>query len=87
MLAEGWMKWVPRGINPFEQKFKSYADNQVNTIVSMISQAGSPFVGAVPLNQEAANQLRLARSLRNRSAAWYEPQRQWPPGGQLRAGQ
>ena len=59
MLAEGWIKRVLRGINPFEQKFKSYADNQVNTIVSMISQAGSPFVGAVPLNQEAANQLGL----------------------------
>ena len=59
MLAEGWIKRVLRGINPFEQKFKSYQDNQVNTIVSMISQAGPPFVGAVPLNQAAANQLGL----------------------------
>ena len=59
MLAEGWIKRVLRGINPFEQKFKSYQDNQVNTIVSMISQAGPPFVGAVPLNQEAANKLGL----------------------------
>lgn len=59
MLAEGWVKRVLRGINPFEQKFRSYQDNQVNTIVSMISQAGGPFVGAAPLNQEAANQLGL----------------------------
>ncbi|MBI2926732.1 MAG: hypothetical protein HYY24_13630 [Verrucomicrobia bacterium] len=59
MLAEGWIKRVLRGINPFEQKFKSYQDDQVNTIVSMISQAGTPFVGAAPLNQEAANQLGL----------------------------
>ncbi len=59
MLAEGWIKRVLRGINPFEQKFKSYEAQQVNTIVSMISQAGPPFVGAVPLNQESANQLGL----------------------------
>ncbi len=59
MLAEGWIKRVLRGINPFEQKFKSYQDNQVNTIVSMITQAGPPFAGAVPLNQEAANKLGL----------------------------
>ena len=59
MLAEGWIKRVLRGINPFEQRFKSYQDNQVNTIVSMISQAGGPFVGAAPLNQEAANKLGL----------------------------
>ena len=59
MLAEGWVKRVLRGINPFEQRIQSYRNNQVNTIVSMISQAGGPFVGAVPLNQQAANQLGL----------------------------
>ena len=40
MLAEGWLKRVLRGINPFEQRIQSYQNNQVNTIVSMISQAG-----------------------------------------------
>ncbi len=59
MLAEGWIKRVLRGINPFEQKFKSYQDNQVNTIVSMIAQAGPPFTGVVPLNQAAADRLGL----------------------------
>lgn len=59
MLAEGWIKRVLRGINPFEQKFKSYQDQTVNTVVSMISQAGARFVGAVPLNQQAANSLGL----------------------------
>jgi hypothetical protein len=59
MLAEGWVKRVLRGINPFEQRIQSYRNNQVNTVVSMISQAGPPFVGAAPLNQQAANKLGL----------------------------
>jgi hypothetical protein len=59
-LAEGWIKRVERGINPFEQRFTSYQDaNQVNTIVSMISQAGPPFQGSVPLSQQAADQFGL----------------------------
>jgi hypothetical protein len=58
-LAEGWIKRVTRGINPFEQRVQNYDSTAVNTIVSMISQAGPPFQGAVPLNQQAANQLGL----------------------------
>ena len=58
-LAEGWIKRVVRGINPFEQRIKSYADNQVNTIVSMISQAGPRFVGSAPLSAQAANDFGL----------------------------
>jgi hypothetical protein len=59
MLAEGWIKRVLGGINPFEQKIKSYQDNTVNTIVSMISQAGARSVGNVPLNQQAADNFGL----------------------------
>ena len=60
MLAEGWIKRVERNINPFEQRFTSYLDpTQINTVVSMISQAGPPFQGSVPLNQEAANKFGL----------------------------
>jgi hypothetical protein len=58
-LAEGWIKRVLRGINPFEQRIQSYRDNQVNTIVSMISQAGTRWEGNAPLNQAAANQFGL----------------------------
>ena len=58
-LAEGWIKRVVRGINPFEQRIKAYQDNQVNTIVSMISQAGTRSVGSVPLSQQAANDFGL----------------------------
>jgi hypothetical protein len=59
MLAEGWIKRVVNGINPFEQKIHSYQDNSVNTIVSMISQAGARSVGNVPLNQQAADSFGL----------------------------
>jgi hypothetical protein len=59
MLAEGWIKRVLRGINPFEQRIQAYRDNQVNTIVSMISQAGARHVGNVPLNLAAAEKFGL----------------------------
>jgi hypothetical protein len=58
-LAEGWIKRVLAGINPFEQRIRDYQNYSVNTIVSMISQAGARWAGSVPLNQEAANQLGL----------------------------
>jgi hypothetical protein len=59
MLAEGWIKRVLNGINPFEQKIQSYQNNSVNTIVSMVSQAGARWVGNVPLNQQAADSFGL----------------------------
>ncbi len=59
MLAPGWIKRVLAGINPYEQRIKDYQNTSVNTIVSMISQAGARWVGDVPLTQEAANQLGL----------------------------
>ncbi len=58
-LAEGWIKRVLGGINPFEQKIKAYENHTVNTIVSMISQAGARSVGNVPLNQQAADSFGL----------------------------
>jgi hypothetical protein len=59
MLAEGWIKRVLKGINPFEQRFKNYENNQINTIVSMISQAGPRYEGDVPLSLSAADQFGL----------------------------
>ncbi|MFH0909409.1 MAG: ELWxxDGT repeat protein [bacterium] len=54
-LAEGWIKRVLAGINPFEQRFKSFENNQVNKLVSMIAQAGPRCEGNVALNSEAAD--------------------------------
>lgn len=59
MLAEGWIKRVLAGINPFEQRIRDYQNTQVNTIVSMISQAGARSVGDVALNLGAVNQVGL----------------------------
>lgn len=59
MLAEGWIKRVLAGINPFEQRIQNYQDTQVNTIVSMISQAGARAVGDIALNLDAVNQAGL----------------------------
>ena len=55
MLAEGWIKRVLAGINPFDQRIKDFRKTQVNTIVSMISQAGPRSEGAVALNADQAN--------------------------------
>lgn len=61
-LAEGWIKRIMGDIDPFQQratgggiegaenKFFSYAEQEVNTMVSMISQAGRAWEGNVPLN-------------------------------------
>jgi hypothetical protein len=58
-LAEGWIKRVLRAIDPFEQRIKQYRNNPVNTLVSMIGQAGPPWVGNVALNARAANSFGL----------------------------
>ena len=62
MLEEGWIKRVVGQINPFTQRaggggiegaeasFASFQDDQINTLVSMISQAGPRWTGSVPLN-------------------------------------
>jgi len=49
-LAEGWVKRVVRGINPFDQRLASFHDGPVNTYVDMIGQAGIRFEAPVPLN-------------------------------------
>jgi len=61
-LAPGWIKRVIGRINPFtqratgggiqgaEERFSSFQTREVNTIVSMISQAGPRWEGSVPLN-------------------------------------
>jgi len=61
-LAPGWIKRVMGQINPFtqrasgggiqgaEQRFSAYETRTVNTMVSMIGQAGPRWEGNVPLN-------------------------------------
>jgi hypothetical protein len=55
ILAEGWIKRVLAGINPFNQRTTDLYNNSVNTDVSMLTQAGTRWEGAVALNQDTIN--------------------------------
>ncbi|MCH7631852.1 MAG: hypothetical protein IIB59_01460, partial [Planctomycetes bacterium] len=50
MLAEGWIKRVLRGLNPFDQRIKDFHTVAASTYVSMIEQAGIRFEAPVALN-------------------------------------
>ena len=54
-LAEGWIKRVLAGINPFNQRINNLFNNQVNTDVSIITQAGRRWEGDVALNLDTIN--------------------------------
>ncbi len=58
-LAEGWIKRVLKGINPFNQRITDLFNNSVNTDVSIVSQAGGRWEGDVALNLDAVNQAGL----------------------------
>ncbi len=51
-LAEGWIKRALAGLNPFEQRIKDLYNNDVNTDVSLVTQAGKRWEGDVALNLE-----------------------------------
>lgn len=54
-LAEGWIKRVVSDLNPLDARVADFRNNQTNTTVSMISQLGQRFNGAIALNGSAAN--------------------------------
>ncbi len=54
-LAEGWIKRVLAGINPFGQRITDLFNNQVNTDVSILTQAGRRWEGDVALNLDTIN--------------------------------
>ncbi|MGE3309431.1 MAG: hypothetical protein AB7O66_05620 [Limisphaerales bacterium] len=54
-LAEGWIKRVLKGINPFNQRVNDLFNNRVNTDVSIITQAGRRWEGDVALNIDTIN--------------------------------
>lgn len=58
-LAEGWIKRVLKGINPFNQRVTDLFNNQVNTDVSIVAQAGPRWEGDVALNLESINDFGL----------------------------
>ncbi|MBI4325505.1 MAG: hypothetical protein HY674_09605 [Chloroflexi bacterium] len=54
-LAEGWIKRVLAGINPFNQRLTDLFNNRVSTDVSLLTQAGRRWEGDVALNLENIN--------------------------------
>ncbi len=54
-LAEGWIKRVLAGINPFNQRVTDLFNNAVNTDASLITQAGHRWEGDVALNLDTIN--------------------------------
>jgi len=58
-LAEGWIKRVLAGINPFNQRVGDLFNNQVNTDVSLLTQAGQRWEGNIALNMDTINNFGL----------------------------
>ena len=54
-LAEGWIKRVLAGINPFNQRTKDLFNAPVNTDSSILTQAGHRWEGDVALNIDTIN--------------------------------
>ncbi|MCP5525870.1 MAG: hypothetical protein H7A47_03575 [Verrucomicrobiales bacterium] len=54
-LAEGWIKRVLAGINPFNQRLTDLFENSVSTDVSLITQAGPRWEGDIALNLDSIN--------------------------------
>jgi hypothetical protein len=54
-FAEGYVKRVLDGINPFNQRTSDLNNNAVNTGASMLTQAGKRYEGDIALNQDALN--------------------------------
>jgi hypothetical protein len=54
-LAEGWIKRVLAGINPFNQRITDLFANRVDTSASILTQAGTRWEGDVALSLENIN--------------------------------
>ena len=54
-LAEGWIKRVIAGLNPLDARVSDFRNNPTDVAVSMITQAGERYSGAVALDGSADN--------------------------------
>jgi len=54
-LAEGWVKRVLQGLNPFDARVKDFHKAATNTYASMIEQLGPRYEGDIALNPSAGN--------------------------------
>lgn len=51
-LAEGWVQRVLNNVTPFTQRMRDLVENEAETAVTMIREAGAPYEGDVALNQD-----------------------------------
>ena len=51
-LAEGWVQRVLNNVTPFAQRMRDLVENEAESAVTMIRQAGAPYEGDVALNQD-----------------------------------
>jgi hypothetical protein len=58
-LVEGWIKRVLAKITPFNQRMSDLYNNEINTDVSMLTQAGKRWEGDVALNLNNINDVGL----------------------------
>ena len=59
VLVEGWIKRVLAKITPFNQRMSDLYNSEINTDVSMLTQAGKRWEGDVALNLENINDVGL----------------------------
>jgi probable HAF family extracellular repeat protein len=59
MLAEGWIKRVVRGVNPFDERVNDFVNNQASTKVSIVQQAGQRYEGDIAFNPAGENIQRI----------------------------
>ncbi len=52
MLAEGWVKRVVRGLNPFDARSTDFNSAEASTVVSMLRQAGARYEGDIAFNPD-----------------------------------
>ena len=53
VLAEGWVKRVIRGLNPFDARTRDFHSSPASTYASMLIQAGPRYVGPIAFNPSA----------------------------------
>jgi hypothetical protein len=58
-LVEGWIKRVLAKITPFNQRMTDLYNNEVNTDVSLLTQAGKRWEGDIALNLDNINEVGL----------------------------
>jgi hypothetical protein len=54
-LAEGWVKRVRDGLNPFEARTREFHANETVTFASMLQQAGTRYEGPIAFNPGGGN--------------------------------